>query len=138
MQIYSDAVRFRQEACRGGLVIDKLVGIVCQANGIKALQKIVAGLDASQCRVAIGALEKVLMKGESQEEIMDHERKWSRANTRFLDLIRVMMATRSLNPMKQTEKQLAVKLQRSELLFRRLMIDLAGRAYELEQGKPPS
>jgi len=78
------------------------------------------------------------MKGESQEEIMDHERKWSRANTRFLDLIRVMMATRSLNPMKQTEKQLAVKLQRSELLFRRLMIDLAGRAYELEQGKPPS
>ncbi len=137
MQSYLDAVRFGQEACRGGLVIDKLVGIACQANGIQSLQKIVAGLDASQCRVAIQALEKALTDGESRGEIMNHERRWSRANTRFLDLIRVRMATRSLNPMKQTEKQLTVKMRHSEVVIKRVMIDLAGRAYQVELGKPP-
>ena len=138
MQSYLEAYRFGQESCRGGLVIDKLVGIACQAIGIKALQKTAPGLDASHCRAAIRALEKALTEGELRGEIMDHEKKWSRENRRLLDSIRVMIAIRSLNPMKQTETQLTAKMRDIEVLSKRLMIDLAGRAYELEQGKPPS
>src|SRR5437667_9828703 len=127
IRIYLESIRFGQEACRGGLVIDKLVGIACQATGVEPLKRIMRSLHASECHEAMRTLEKIQGSEESVEEIMHHEKEWSRRNRRLLDVIRYMIATRSFNPMQQTRAQLTAKMQLIQPMLDRLMIDLAVR-----------
>jgi len=138
IRIYLESIRFGQEASRGGLVIDRLVGIACQATGVEPLKRIVHSLHTSECHEAMRTLEKIQGSEESVEEIMHHEKEWSRRNRRLLDVIRYMIATRSFNPMQQTRAQLTAKMQLIQPMLDRLMIDLAVRAYELEHGQPPT
>src|SRR2546427_8149839 len=49
-RIYLETIRYGEESCRGGVMIDRLVGIACQASGMSWLQKVAGALDAKTCR----------------------------------------------------------------------------------------
>jgi hypothetical protein len=77
-RIYLDAIRFAHESVRGGLHIDALVGLACEAIGITRLEALSTTLDAKQCREVLPTLEMIDANREPFAEVMKQEKIWGR------------------------------------------------------------
>jgi hypothetical protein len=134
---YLDAIRLGHEAARGGMQIDHLVGVACEAMGSLKLTKIVPALNAKECRAAIAPLESIENKRELTEETLRIERAFARTEG-MKQRISSMINWKSLDPVKQWHRKYLVRLQGEIARQSQLRVDLARRAYELENGKPPA
>lgn len=129
-----DTIRLGHESVRGGVMIDKLVGVACEAIGLNLLESLAPGLAAQECRQTARALEQVDQQGESPEEVLRMERTWSRRSTGLAGRIVKIVQSRS---MRTAEQKLSQRCQQRELQRRKLMLHLAVRACEAERGKKP-
>jgi hypothetical protein len=137
-QSYLDTIHLGHEIARGGLLIDHLVGLACEGIGRIALTNIVAGLNAQECRAVIARLESIESQRESSKETLRIEQTWSRQSFGLGRRIGAMMAAKSLNPAASVYKSYLSRLQMEIVRQAELRVELATRAYELEQGKPPA
>ncbi len=135
-QSYLDAIQFSHETVRGGVVIDKLVGIATESLALTPLEKVSRGLEAKDCRKAIQSLEAVEAKREDLEETFKKEGTLSRQGS-FIQKLVAMLMYKSFHPERANEQKMQQKVNGVEKRRRMLMLDLAARAYELESGKPP-
>ena len=140
LRTYLEVVRFGHQVGRGGYIMDQRVAFACQSIGASALQLLVKGLDARDCRAAIQELTALEEKRETTDETMRREKDWSFHTFGLMKRISVVIQTRSLDPFtfKTINLQFGSKdenIRRQTLL---VIIALATRAYELENGKPPA
>ena len=131
---YLDAVRVGCAATRGGMIIHSLVGIACESIGLKPLEKLAPTLDAKSCREAAAGLEAAERQRASAAAVLAQEHDWARRSYGFKGQLIQLITYKSL---KKTEQGWKAKLSAHEARARRLMLDLAIRAYELEQGQRP-
>jgi hypothetical protein len=132
---YLDVVHLGTEAGRGGVLIDGLVGMAVEAIGTGHLQALAGRLNAKTCRETAAALESFDAQRESWTEVMQQEREWSR---RAYPGLRYRLATLfSRRSLKQAEEKGKSKFNDQVGRTRRLTLDLAARAYELEKGHRP-
>ena len=133
---FLDTIHLGNEMMRGGVLIDGLVGIAIKTMGTVYLQKLVPRLDADTCHETAETLETLDAQSQTWNEVMHQENNWSHGTYpgwRY-DLAR-WEDRKSLATMRESAKK---KFDRQERQTRQLMIDLAARAYELDDGKPPS
>src|SRR5437667_9862050 len=135
-KIYLETIRYGEESCRGGVMMDRLVGIVCETIGVIALQKMMGSLDAATCHGLSKQLQEIERRRESSTDALRNEAEWVRRTFPVWQRIPSMIPIESLNPMKRVKKDFAKKCHQSELQRNRLIIDLAVRAYELDRGRP--
>lgn len=136
---YLDAIRLGEESMRGGLLIDGLVGIACEAIGSAGLETVRTNLDVSACSDVIGRLQTIEEKQVPFAEVQHNEKAWvarsylfyQRAMSRVVELLFHPASSRL------AQQKALQKFQAQEKRLRALMIALAARAYELERGKPP-
>lgn len=137
---YLDAIHFGNEAGRGGILVDEMLGVAIGSLGVEQLQKIAGTLDAKSCRDTIQTLETLNIHRQSWADVIQQENAWSRRS--FPDLrgqtIRlyyklVYYRTRERNYQRAIDTIKSTQKKESQLL-----IDLAARAYELDKGHPPA
>ena len=132
---YLAAIHLGAESARGGVVIDQLVGTAIEAIGVAGLQKLVDQLDAKSCRDTAAALETCDAQGQTWQQVMQQERDWSRRaypGVRY-ELVRLMRR----NSMNKVFQKAEDKFNKQRLKTQQVTVDLAARAYELENGHPP-
>lgn len=134
---YLEAIRYGQESCRGGVLIDRLVGIACEALGMSWLQKVAGALDANTCRKTAKELQEIDRRREPVAVVLRNERKWIRRNFTFRQRVQAMISMAALNPVKRVEQDSVKKCTQIELQLKRLMVEFATRAYELDHGQHP-
>jgi len=138
-RIYLDTIRFAHESVRGGLQIDALVGLACEAIGIARLEALTTTLDAKQCRTVIPTLELIDGNRETFADVMKQEKTWSRQAFGWRGRIQVLVLQIFRRDLLAPSRQkLESKFQTAAGRRRRLLINLANRAYELEKGKRPA
>ena len=131
-----DCIRYSHESTRGGVIIDGLVGVAIQANGLARLEEALPGLDAETSRKVTTGLENLAGKRESPENIFTREAEWARRG-RFghagilTQLIQSFRYRKLLAKAKQKFEKGVTDLQRTKLRA-------AAHAYELEHAKPPA
>jgi len=135
-RIYLETIRYGEESCRGGVMMDHLVGIVCGTIGVNSLQKIAGTLDAATCRALSRQLQGIEHGQESVKDVLRNEAEWVRRTFPLWQRLPAMNSIESPNPLKRVKKDFVKKCHQSELHRNRLIIDLAARAYELERGHP--
>jgi len=133
---YLDAVRLGNRSARGGILIDQLVGTAIEAMGTACLQKLVDQLDAKSCREAAATLETLDAQRQTWNEVMQQESAWSRRaypgiKYRWSELV---MSSSLKKALQGGER----KFKKQQLMTRQLLVDLAARAYELENGRRPT
>ena len=133
-QAYVDGVRLGHECCRGGVIIDMLVGVACRSLGCQAMQGVLPQLQATDCREAIRQMEELAAKSQSWGEVVQQEQSWSRRTFGWRGRITALVMRGSL---KQNEQKMIAKLQAQQKAEGLLLIGLAARAYELEKGQRP-
>jgi hypothetical protein len=133
---YIDAIRFGNESSRGAFIINRLVGIACEAIGDTALAKLVAKLKPDEARSVIAALEKVDATRVTWAEVRQNENRFVR-----------YQLSKGFNPLTwiMTRLQRWRSIQRAKMRDNRviaherlLAIELALRCYDSEQGHAPT
>ena len=135
-QSYVDAIRLGKEISRGGFIINRLVGITCEAHGGTLLSKLVPKINPQEARPVISELEKIDSTGITWEEVLRSHNRLSRHQLRT-----------GFNPitwgMALWQRRQAI--QRAERVHNRviaherlLTAELAVRCYQSEQGRLPS
>jgi hypothetical protein len=119
---------------QGGVIIDSLVSIAVDTIGTARLEKLTPTLDAKQCREAAAALESCEAQREPTEVIVLRERAWSRRIWGFKGQVVRLVMFKSL---RQTEQGWAAREKARQTRTRSLLVQLASRAYELENGQRP-
>jgi hypothetical protein len=135
---YLATIQLGHEATRGGVLIDGLVGVAIEALGSTPLQAVVSNLNAKECRETLQALEMIDSKRERFAEILKHEKQWSRRTFPwYLHAVGSLQRLFKSGSLQQAQQKASQKFQSIEQRRRKLMIDLAAQAYELENGQRP-
>ncbi len=133
---YLDTIHLANEAARGGLLIDGLVGIAIENIGMDHLQRLVPHLDAAACRETAVSLATLDFQAQSWIDLMQQENTWSYAAFRGWRYELARLETgKSINAAIASSKR---KIDAQEQRTRQLIIALATRAYELDKGHPPA
>lgn len=135
-RVYVDGIRFGQEVCRGGLLIDRLVGIACEGITLAPLIALVQDLDGRTCKELARLLEQMDASREPMQVTWDQEQTWAlRAGSiveRIRNRIGLLVSGRMLQNVRQKS---GLKVGQIQLQERDLLLRLAAQAYRLEHGK---
>lgn len=132
---YLDTIQLGAECRRGGPLIDTLVGGAIVAIGTHELQNAVNQLDQKSAKEAAQRLEKIDAQESPWDQILQQERYWS--YKAYPTWRRLLAALTPGSSTKQAEAKAKQKFDRQQTEARKLMIDLAARAYELDTGHKP-
>jgi hypothetical protein len=133
---YLDTIHLANESARGGLLIDELVGDAIEGIGRDHLQQLVPHLEAKTSRETAATLEILDAQKPTWSELLHQENAWSHAafhGWRY-DLVRWTERKSTASAMAAAKRKLNAEEQKT----RRLILDLAARAYQLDKGHPPA
>jgi hypothetical protein len=132
---YLDIFQLGDDAARGGVLIDQLVGTAIEAVATSyGIQKIADQLDAGSCRETAAALENLDAQRQTWNQVMQQENDWSRRTFKGLgnEIARLEMQKNLKTSFQKIERKFNTQVQNT----RQLIINLAARAYELDKDKP--
>jgi hypothetical protein len=133
---YLDTIHLGNESSRGGPLIDELVGIAIESIGTSPLQKLLPQLNAQSCRETAAALETLDSQRQNWNEVMQQEHDWSRRT--FPGLRNELQRLSSRNSLEKAFQEIDKRIKKRQTETRRLIIDLAARAYKLDKGQRPA
>ena len=133
---YLDAIHFGNEISRGGFIINRLVGIACEAIGDTPLAKLIPKLNPKEARSVIAELEKIESAGITWDEVRRNEKRFSQyqLGKGFNPITWVMARWQSWRAIQRAE----MRHQRIIAHVRLLIGELAVRCYQSEQGRLPA
>lgn len=132
---YVDAIRLGNEISRGGFMINRLVGIACEAIGSFPLVKLVSKLNCEQARPFIAELEGVDIGGVTWDEVRRAENAYVRHELRkTFNPIRWVAEWWLIRPARQRAE---AKHKNIVTRLRLLTTELALRCYQSDQGRVP-
>jgi len=142
IQTYLETIRYGEEIGRGGLMIDKLVGVACEHVGILALHRNLSRLSLSQCREIIHALEEIDQRREPIETVWPREAAFERAMiTNWKERLSLWKAKLTgffgENRTKKQRLLFTRHLKAYEAKTRLLFTEAAVRSYHLENATLP-
>ncbi len=135
MRAYLNGFRFSQESVRGGIIIDVLVGIAMETIHLQHLEKLSSTLDAQDCRELAAALEEIESRRESPSEVLQQERTWTTRAYGLRGLVQRLIEYKSI---RSTERATVSRMYAQQSRTRVLLMNVAARACELENGRPPA
>ena len=130
-----DLIRLGADTARGGVLIDALIGSSIESMGTTDFQKLASQLDAQTCREAAATLERADAEKPSWDGVMKEEDDWIR---RAFGMRAVLVEFMFHRQMKRNGLRTQKSYQAEQLKLRRLELDLALRAFELEKGHRPA
>jgi hypothetical protein len=133
---YMDLMRLGAATGHGGILIDAMVGMQIESLGTTGLQKFVNQADAKTCRETAAALETLDAVRPSWKDVLQQEDNWIR---RTFGARSVIIEFVYHHQLKQRNGQRAQRsFEAEQLKARRLMLDFASRACELDKGHRPA
>jgi hypothetical protein len=133
---YIDAVHLGTEMSRGGLIMNRLVGIACEAIGGTALVKLLPRLSCDDIRTIVGALETIDGTTVAWSEVVKGENRWLRAQmgayrnpVRFVSDWWQARATRRASQMRHDLATAHIRL---------LELEMALKSFRCDHGSAPS
>jgi len=133
---YVDAARLGVHSRRGGPLIDALVGIAEEVMGTWQLQKLAPNVDAKTAAELARQLESLDAERESWDQIVQNEKYWTRGMYPGLQY-RIAALVGSVESRAATAKS-RQRFDAQQNKTRRLMLDLATHAYQLDKGHRPT
>lgn len=130
-----DTIRLGVDCCRGGVIIDALVGAAIEDMGTANLQTLVDQLDQKSCKEIAQQLEVIDRQKQTWKQTLNQEHYWlykTFPGTQRLARIILYRLTRA------EEAKAEQRFKTEQTNTRTLMICLAARAYYLENGHPPA
>jgi len=134
--IYAEIIHFGNETSRGGFIINRLVGIACEAIGCSPLAKLVPKLRSDEARSVMKELEQVDGARVTWDEVRGNENRFSR-NQLGKGFNPITWATTRWQRWRSIQHA-AARHKRVIAHERLLMTELALRSYQSEKSRLPA
>jgi hypothetical protein len=133
---YLDTIRLGNAISRGGFIINRLVGIACEAIGLGPLAKLVPKLKPDEARSLITALERIDAGHVTWAEVVRNERSFARHQLRntLNPIPWVVGWWQSRQAMEKTQTKHKTVIAHERLLA----AELALRCYQSEKATVPT
>jgi hypothetical protein len=137
---YLDAIHFGNEVRRGGVIMDEMIGIAIESEGLEQLQKIAGQLDVKTCRETAATLEILSSQRQTWNETMQQENTWSRRTFSGLQgqTIRLYYKLVYYRTRERNHQRAIDTIKSTQKKENQLLTNLAARAYELDKGHRPA
>jgi hypothetical protein len=133
---YVDAIHFGNEVGRGGFLINRLVGVACEAIGSRSVSKLVPGLTCQQARPLIAELEKIDGARVTWDEIWRTESAYARSQlSKIGNPLGRFTAWWQLRPVR---KNAEARHTMAVAHVRLLAVELALHCYQAENSRLPA
>ena len=128
-----DILLLGQTVARGGIKIDGINGQVFELIGAGLLRGQLASIDAEHCRAFARELESAEARREKPEKMLENEKEWLNASHGLISRMGMLFLNKAI-ARSNTEfiSRYAATIHRT----RRILVQLAARAYELDKKKP--
>ncbi len=139
--IWLDEMRLGMEARRGGVIIDYEVGASTEYWSIKHLHQLVSRLDQTHCQNMLRMLKGLASTVPAWSDVKRQERRWKWLGSGWWqswDGIKKMVDDVFSGPSVESQTPTSDRLRELSAAQGKLMLALARRAFELEQGRPPA
>jgi hypothetical protein len=135
-QSYVDALRYGNEVSRGGFLINRLLGITCEAIGYAPLAKLAPKLNPDEACAVLRDLDKLDVGRVTWAEVQQSERRFMRyqRGKHFNPIMWVMGWWQIQQAMQRAETKTKTVVARERLLA----AELALRCYQSAHGHPPA
>ncbi len=135
---YLDAVSLGNQLSHGGFLINRLVGVACEAIGGVPLAKLVPQLALEQLRPLIPRLEAIIENAAEWADVADNENRFARYYLKnnpseWLHPIKLASALWQSHNSQKTAKE---RHDLAAARLRLLLVEIALRCYQADQGKP--
>lgn len=130
-----DTIRLGVECPRGGFRIDALVGVAIESMGASELANLADSLDQKTCKEAAKILEDIEGQQQTWDQILRQEHYWQ--SRTFPGARSALVRLFTFRSTRASEAKGEQRFKAEQTKIRKLMIELAARAYELENGHKP-
>jgi hypothetical protein len=137
-QSYVDMIHFGNEISRGGFLINRLLGVTCEATGDAPLTKLVPRLKPEEARRVAAELEKIDSAGIPWDEVLRNEKRVARYELGKQVLHPVTLMTAGWWGVWRTWQKAEMRHKKIAAHVRLLIAELALRCYQSEQGRAPA
>jgi hypothetical protein len=133
--IYTEIIRFGNEASRGGVIISRLVGVAIEAIGYAGLVKVLPSLDCQQCKPIIASLQQLESTRIDWAEIKKNENRLVRNEMRKKPnpLLLAVSWWQGLSVNKRCRQKHDAIVAKTRLL----LLELSLRCFVAEHGRAP-
>lgn len=134
---YFDTMRLGQECCRGGVIMERLVGIAIEHNAMVALRSLIPKLGAPEARQVVeGAMRLDASHGPTMITFAAED-EWIRHTAppwqRLMAFVHPLLRKSS----RDVRASLTQKVDILQATRRRALVEAAARLFELEKGRRP-
>lgn len=138
LRSYLDSLRFGQESSRGGLIIERLVGIANEQIGLNHLRPLIPALNAADCKHCVDELVALDRRHDLPTVNLAAEDDW----IQVAYSLGQRLATRFHPTLQKSQRvvrdSFVEKVGRVQADRRRAIVEGATRLFELEKGRRPT
>ena len=131
-----DGVQMAHGIARGGVLIEALVGMACEAVALRALSATIPNLDSKAARSAARRLADLDRETPTAAETMASEHAFNRSHGLYGTLLAAGDRF-GMGPLVAGRQKFETKWASEAARRRELILQLARRAYEVEKGRLP-
>jgi hypothetical protein len=132
-----DGFRLGQAAGRGGLLIDRLVGIAIERVSLDGLARVHDDLPPDELRAIVAALLEADAKRETFAEVINAEVYWAEQSVPYLILLQFRLSGMDKKLLEPAYNSASSAYQAAQTLLRREALAMARRRYLLEKKAEP-
>lgn len=135
-QSYLDGLRFAHESARGGLMIERLVGLACQAIAMQRMERVIESLEAVELNAVLTQWNEIAARREPVETLLESEYAWRRHTGSSLKSLWTRLVYSRM--FRDPEAKFLLRARRLQAEADLDRLGAAIRLHRLDQGKLPT
>ena len=135
---YLDAVRLGQEASRGGLITERLLGLALEQMAFTELQPLIPKLDAQEARLALERLQQLDASHDAPVVNLAAEESWTGGAVSPWHRLVATLHPTLRKSVRDVRTSFAQKVDALQATRRRAIVEAAARVFELEKSRRPT
>jgi len=135
---YIQAMRFGQESSRGGVMMERLVGIAVESIALAELRRTMLSLASEDVRRGLVGLQNLDASHDLPEVNLATEDEWIRQTTDLGQRFTLWTQPTMRKEVRETRTKFAGRVDRHQADRRSAIVEAAARSFELEKGRRPT
>ena len=132
---YVTAMCYGQEMSRGGVVMERLVGVTVEHVALMQMQSLLPKLAVADARHAVEQLRKLDARHDAPEVNLAAEAEWVRQAFSPWQRLMSNVHPTMRKDLREVHENFATKVNDLQTTRRRVIVEAAARLFELEQGR---
>lgn len=138
LRSHLDSLRFGQESSRGGLIIERLVGIANEQIGLTHLRPLIPVLNTADCKLCVEELVALDRRHDPPSVNLASEDEWIQGAFPLGQRLATRFHPTLVKGQREVRTSFIEKVNRLQAERRRAIVEAAARLFELEKGRRPT